>query len=78
MKAFFIFAVFVAIIAMASAATYTVKSGDTLSGIASKYHCTVAQLVSINHIANANLIKVGQGMFIIIVHGNHRHHNCIL
>lgn len=27
-------------------ATYTVKSGDTLSGIASKYHCTYVLLFS--------------------------------
>ena len=40
--------------------TYTVKSGDTLSGIASKYKTTVAKLVKDNNIANANLIYVGQ------------------
>lgn len=40
--------------------TYTVKSGDTLSGIAGKVGCTVSQLVSLNNIANANLIRVGQ------------------
>lgn len=44
-----------------SAATYyTVKSGDTLSGIASKYGTTVAKLQSLNGIKNANLIYVGQ------------------
>lgn len=41
-------------------ATYTVKSGDTLSGIARKYNTTVANLVSWNSIPNANLIYVGQ------------------
>ena len=40
--------------------TYTVKSGDTLSGIASKYKTTVDKLVKDNNIANANLIYVGQ------------------
>lgn len=40
--------------------TYTVKSGDTLSGIAAKYKTTVAKLVSLNGIKNPNLIKVGQ------------------
>ena len=40
--------------------TYTVKSGDTLSGIASKYKTTVAKLAKDNNIANANLIYVGQ------------------
>ena len=44
--------------------TYTVKSGDTLSGIASKYKTTVAKLVRDNNIANANLIYVGQKIVI--------------
>ena len=44
--------------------TYTVKSGDTLSGIASKYKTTVAKLVKDNNIANANLIYVGQKIVI--------------
>ena len=40
--------------------TYTVKSGDTLSGIAGRYGTTVAAICSLNNIANANLIYVGQ------------------
>ena len=40
--------------------TYTVKSGDTLSGIAQKYDTTVEALVASNGIKNKNLIKVGQ------------------
>ena len=40
--------------------TYTVKKGDTLTAIAKKYDTTVAKLKSLNNIANANLIKVGQ------------------
>ena len=44
--------------------TYTVKSGDTLSGIASKYKTTVAKLVKDNNIDNANLIYVGQKIVI--------------
>lgn len=44
--------------------TYTVKSGDTLSGIASKYKTTVAKLVKDNNIKNANLIYVGQKIVI--------------
>jgi len=41
-------------------ATYVVKSGDTLSAIAARTGCTVAKLVSLNNIKNANLIHVGQ------------------
>lgn len=40
--------------------TYTVRSGDTLSGIAARYGTTVAALVAANGIANPNLINVGQ------------------
>lgn len=39
---------------------YVVKSGDTLSAIANKYGTTVAQLVKLNGIKNANLIYVNQ------------------
>lgn len=42
------------------AATYTVKSGDTLSGIASKYGTTYQELAAINGIANPSLIYPGQ------------------
>ena len=44
--------------------TYTVKSGDTLSAIASKYKTTVDKLVKDNNIDNANLIYVGQKIII--------------
>lgn len=40
--------------------TYTVKSGDTLSGIASAYGTSWQHLASINGIANPNLIYPGQ------------------
>ncbi|MTB63431.1 LysM peptidoglycan-binding domain-containing protein [Streptococcus sp. zg-86] len=43
-----------------SADTYTVKPGDTLSEIALTYHTTVESLVSLNKIANPNLIYVDQ------------------
>lgn len=44
--------------------TYTVKSGDTLSKIASKYNTTVSNLAKINNISNVNLIYVGQVLII--------------
>ena len=40
--------------------TYTVKKGDTLSGIAAKYGTTYQKLASYNGIANPNNISVGQ------------------
>ena len=40
--------------------TYTVHSGDTLSGIASRYGMTTAHLANMNGILNWNYIYVGQ------------------
>lgn len=40
--------------------TYTVQSGDTLSGIAKKYNTTWQILASINNIENEDLIHTGQ------------------
>lgn len=39
---------------------YTVKTGDTLSGIASKFGTTYQHLAQINGISNPNIIHVGQ------------------
>lgn len=39
---------------------YTVKKGDTLSGIARKYKTTVSHLGNINHIKDFNKIYAGQ------------------
>ena len=46
--------------APAPASTYTVVRGDSLSGIASRFGTTSRNLMSINGITNANLIRVGQ------------------
>jgi murein DD-endopeptidase MepM/ murein hydrolase activator NlpD len=43
-----------------SADTYTVVKGDNLTRIAARYGTSVAELVRINAIKNANLINVGQ------------------
>ncbi len=40
--------------------TYTVKSGDTLSGIAKKFNTTYQKIARKNNIANPNLIYPGQ------------------
>lgn len=42
--------------------TYVVRSGDTLSGIATRYGTTVQELASINGIINPNLIYPGENI----------------
>lgn len=44
--------------------TYTVKAGDTLSGIAAKYGTTWQALQKLNNISNPNLIYAGQKLVI--------------
>ena len=44
--------------------TYTVRSGDTLSGIASRFGTSVAALASRNGISNPNMIYVGQRLVV--------------
>ncbi|WP_270330914.1 LysM peptidoglycan-binding domain-containing protein [Streptococcus pasteurianus] len=46
--------------AVANADSYTVKSGDTLSEIASTYNTIVEQLSALNGISNVDFITVGQ------------------
>lgn len=43
-----------------NATSYTVQTGDTLGGIASRFNTTYQNLAQINHIDNPNLIHVGQ------------------
>jgi nucleoid-associated protein YgaU len=40
--------------------TYTVRSGDTLSGIAARFGTSVAKIVALNNITNPSLIRAGQ------------------
>ncbi|HNW67807.1 MAG TPA: LysM peptidoglycan-binding domain-containing protein, partial [Bacteroidales bacterium] len=39
---------------------HSVKKGETLSAIASKYHTTVKKIIALNNIKNINQIQVGQ------------------
>lgn len=54
--------------------TYTVRSGDTLGGIAGRYHVSVTELASWNHIANPNLIYPGQVLHIASTPAGVAHH----
>jgi LysM repeat protein len=44
----------------APATTYTVVARDTLSGIAARFGTTTRNLIALNGITNANMLKVGQ------------------
>ena len=46
--------------AATATSTYTVAHGDTLSGIAARFHSSVAALASANGIRNASFIRTGQ------------------
>ena len=47
-----------------SGKTYTVKSGDTLTGIAARFGTTSKILMELNGITNANLIRIGQRLIL--------------
>jgi predicted chitinase/LysM repeat protein len=47
-----------------SSSQYTVRSGDTLSGIAQRHGTTTSALAKANNISNPNLIRVGQKLTI--------------
>jgi len=46
--------------AAGSATTYTVQQGDTLGSIARRFGTTVQELATLNKLANANTIAIGQ------------------
>lgn len=46
--------------ATANADTVTVQTGDTVSGLAQKYHTTIDEIQKENKLANVNLIYAGQ------------------
>jgi N-acetylmuramoyl-L-alanine amidase len=50
----------VAALTMSGSAGYTVRVGDTLSGIAARHGVSVQALIGANSIANPNLIRAGQ------------------
>ena len=45
-------------------AFYVVADGDTLSGIADKFNVSLADLIAINEITDANTIQLGQQLLI--------------
>jgi LysM repeat protein len=44
--------------------TYVVRAGDTLSGIASRFHTTVSAIANLNHISDPSKLRVGQVLLI--------------
>ncbi len=46
--------------------TIVVKSGDTVRGLALLYHSTIDSIVKTNNLANANDIKAGQSLIILV------------
>lgn len=50
--------------ATAEGGTHTVTRGETLASIAAKYGVSVSAMLSANHLADPNLIKVGQKLVV--------------
>lgn len=48
----------------AAAATYKIKQGDTLSGIAKKHHTTVSKLLKANHLRETSILSIDKKLYI--------------
>jgi LysM repeat protein len=44
--------------------SYQVQRGDTLTGIAARFAVTVSEIVTLNHLANADQVAVGQTLLV--------------
>ena len=67
----------------AGAASITVKSGDTISGIADRYGVSVERLMRTNGIRNSNHVEVGQTLRLPsgargVVSAGQGRHTCLL
>ncbi len=51
-------------VSAAGSSTYRVVAGDTLASIAARFGVSISGLASVNHIANPNVIEVGQSLVI--------------
>lgn len=58
--ALFAVAASIGISPLVQAATYTVQAGNTLGGIATRFHTSWQKLATLNHLANPNIIDVGE------------------
>lgn len=53
-----------AIVGLGGQGSYTVKPGDTISGIASEYKTTVAEIQQANGLSNSSILRAGQQLII--------------
>jgi LysM repeat protein len=52
--------------------SYTVRSGDTLTGLAVRFHAWTAELASVNHLSTRSQLRVGEHLRIPVVVSGHR------
>lgn len=52
--------------------SYTVRPGDTLTGLAVRYHAWTAELASVNHLSTRSPLRIGQHLRIPIVVRAHK------
>jgi LysM repeat protein len=56
------------------ATTYTVRAGDTVSGLAARFHVSAAGIARRNHLPSSLLIRIGQRLVIGRVSSTHQRH----
>lgn len=66
--------VFLLMATSAQAGTYTVRWGDTLSGIADRHHVRLTRLARINHIPAYGVLQTGRVLHVPGRTAHHRHH----
>jgi LysM repeat protein len=54
-----------------SVVTYTVRSGDTLDGIAARYHVSPTAIARRNHLPSSLMVRIGQRLVIRHAHTSH-------
>jgi LysM repeat protein len=52
--------------------SYTVRSGDTLTGLAVRFHAWTAELASVNHLSTHSQLRIGEHLRIPVVVSGHR------
>lgn len=53
--------------------SYTVRAGDTLTGLAVRYHAWTRELAAVNHLSTRSQLRIGEHLRIPVVLSGHHH-----